>query len=311
MDTALVTGGAGFIGSHLVEKLLGDGLRVRILDNFSTGDVSNLPKNRAGVSLIEGDVCDPLTVRKAVKGVDTVFHLAAITSIPRSIAEPLETGRVNREATIGLLETARDYGVKRFVFTSSAAVYGAVKILPVREDSPLNPMNPYGADKMACEQHLSLFSRQHGIKTSVFRLFNVYGSRQDPESPYSGVVSRFIFAAIKGNPVEIFGDGLQTRDFVFVGDVVDVLVKSLEVAGSLTEPVNIGSGEPTSLLQLATTLEQAMGRRIEKVFKEPRPGEIIHSVASIERLRSIFGVRPFVNLAEGLEKTVDSLDAKN
>lgn len=310
MDTALVTGGAGFIGSHLVEKLLEDGLRVRVLDNFSTGHFSNLPQNKEGISLIEGDIRDPLTVKKAVEGVNAVFHLAALTSIPRSMAEPLETGSVNLGGTISLLEAARDCGVKRFVFASSAAVYGDVKTLPVREDSPLNPTNPYGSDKMRCEQHLSLFSRRHGIKTFAFRLFNVYGPRQDPGSPYSGVVSRFIATAIKGWPVDIFGDGRQTRDFVFVSDVVDVLVKSLEMPGSITEPVNVGSGEPTSLLHLAETLEQVLGHKIEKVFKEPRPGDIIHSVASIERLRSIFGVKPFVNLADGLRETVNSIDSK-
>lgn len=310
MDTALVTGGAGFIGSHLVEKLLRYGISVRVLDNFSTGHISNLPKNKGGISLIEGDIRDPLTVKKAVEGVDAVFHLAAITSIPRSLAEPLETGRVNLGGTINLLEAARDCGVKRFVFTSSAAVYGETLTLPVREGSPLNPMNPYGADKMACEHHLSLFSRQHGIKTFAFRLFNVYGPRQDPQSPYSGVVSRFIATAIKGWPVEIFGDGRQTRDFVFVSDVVDVLAKSLEMPAGLTEPVNVGSGEPTSLLRLTETLEQTLGRKIEKVFKGPRPGDIIHSVASIERLRSIFGVKPFVNLADGLRETVNSIDAR-
>ncbi|MBF0292274.1 MAG: NAD-dependent epimerase/dehydratase family protein [Nitrospinae bacterium] len=310
MDTALVTGGAGFIGSHLVEKLLGFGLRVRVLDNLSTGHVSNLPISNRAFSLIEGDIRDPLTVRKALEGMDALFHLAALSSVPRSLAEPLETGSINLGGTITLLEAARDCGVKRFVFTSSAAVYGDVKTLPVREDSPLNPTNPYGADKMACEQHLSLFSRQHGIKTFAFRLFNVYGPRQNPDSPYSGVVSRFIATAIKGWPVEIFGDGRQTRDFVFVSDVVDVLAKSLEMPVSIAEPVNVGSGEPTSLLRLAETLEQVLGRSIEKVFKEPRAGDIIHSVASIERLRSVFGVKSLVSLADGLRETVNSVDAR-
>lgn len=301
----LVTGGAGFIGSHLVDGLVARGQAVRVLDDLSTGCRANLPASPL-VELIEGDVAHAVTVERAVEGVSSVIHLAAIASVQRSVEDPVGTHRVNYEGTLRVLEAMVRHGVKRIVYASSAAVYGASTDLPLRETAPPDPMSPYGVDKLAGEYALNAYRHTHGLHPTALRFFNVYGPRQDPRSPYSGVISIFVRACQTGRMVTLFGDGQQTRDFVYVGDLVRVLLASLDWNRAAPKRVNVGTGSPTSLLEVLAELQHASGKAIPRAFAEPRPGDVRHSLAAVDRLDALMGARPGTPLRDGLRAVFDA-----
>ena len=303
----LVTGGAGFIGSHLVEALVANGEQVQVLDNFSTGRWENLSAVRDRAEVIEGDVRDPQAVRRAINGVEVVAHLAAVVSVERSLQNPQETMDVNTEGTLNFLEAARRVGVSRFLFASSAAVYGDHSELPLREDLPLRPLSPYAASKVAGEALCHAYRAAYGLPTVILRFFNVYGPRQDPHSPYSGVISIFVGRMLQGLPPIVYGDGLQTRDFVYVGDVVAALIRAGEGDGAAGAVVNIARGEETGVLRLVTLLNQALGTALEPEFAPPRAGEIRRSAGDPRRAQAVLGWQPTVGLAEGLSRLVRSV----
>jgi len=295
----LVTGGAGFIGSHLVERLLAGGEVVRVLDNLSTGKRVNLPSHPA-LEFLEGDIRDRATVDAAVAGVDAIVHLAAVASVQASVDDPVGTHATNFDGTLNLLEAARHAGVTRFLFASSAAVYGDNAQLPVSENLAPNPLTPYAADKLAGEHYLSFYHRKFGLRTTAFRFFNIYGPRQDPSSPYSGVISIFVERLGAGLPVTIFGDGRQTRDFVYVRDLADLLVRAVGEPAIAGAVVNVGRGVEYSLLELLATLERVSGRVLERRQEAARVGDILRSCADTRRLTSLMGFAPVTTMEAGL-----------
>jgi UDP-glucose 4-epimerase len=295
----LVTGGAGFIGSHLVEMLLERGHGVRVLDDLSTGKRENLDgAERARFS--EGDVRDQEAVMKAADGADAVVHLAAVASVQKSVEAPVETAAVNALGTLSVLEGARRCGVKRIVFASSAAVYGNPDTVPVGEGLLPDPLSPYAADKLAGEHYLNSYRVVHGMQGIAVRFFNVYGPRQDPKSPYSGVISLFASAARGGRGVSVHGDGQQTRDFIYVGDLAWVLTELVSTDRELPHTMNIGTGRQTSLLDLLDTMESVAGASIPRTHGAPREGDVRHSRADVGRLDSLFPGRPTTGLEDGL-----------
>lgn len=303
----LITGGAGFIGSHMCELCLRQGHAVRVIDNLSTGKRENLPPHPR-LEFIEGDVGDAATVQAAMIGIEAVVHLAAVASVQASIDDPIGTHRTNFDGTLNLLQAARVNNVKRFIYASSAAVYGDTERLPVGEDAPLNPLSPYAADKLAGEHYLKYYQRKHGLAGTAFRFFNIYGPRQDPSSPYSGVISIFVERLRHQQGVTLFGDGQQTRDFVYVGDLVGILYAALlrsELAGAV---LNVGTGKQQSLLDLLSYLEAMSGRKIPRTHAPARIGDIVHSRADVARLRAAMGAVPQTPLAEGLKALLQSLN---
>lgn len=299
----LVTGGAGFIGSHLSERLLAAGHGVRVLDNLSSGKRANLPRH-SGLEFIEGDVRNSADVEQVSPGIDAIIHLAAVASVQASIDDPRGTHQTNFVGTLNLLEAARSRGIKRFVYASSAAVYGDTTRLPVSEDLKPSPLSPYAADKLTGEYYLDFYSKKFGLACTAFRFFNIYGPRQDPSSPYSGVISIFVDRARAGSPVTVFGDGHQTRDFVFVADLVEILTHSLDnrAAGQV---INVGRGIECSLLELLTELENIIGAPISRRHEAPRVGDIVRSCADVTRLQRVFGAVPRTTMAAGLARLVD------
>jgi len=303
MAKVLVTGGAGFIGSHLVEALVKAKHDVSVLDNLSSGRMENL--SAVKVKFINGDICDEKTVKKAVSDQDVVFHLSAIASVPYSVQHPLETHEVNTTGTLRLLVAARDAKVKRFIYSSSAAVYGDEPTLPKKESSPLKPQTPYALTKLAGEQYTLMFNKLYEMETVALRYFNVYGPRQDPKSPYSGVITKFIAALEKGQQPTIFGNGMQTRDFVFVSDVVQANLKAMTVpvAGSV---FNVATGVQVSIKEMLAHLNGILGTKISPKYASRQPGDIIHSVADISAAKKALHYSPAVTFHEGLELTVKS-----
>lgn len=303
----LVTGGAGFIGSHLVEALLGRKVSVRVLDDFSTGKLANLPSDER-VEVIEGDVADPDTVAAALKGCTAFAHLAAIASVERSVQDPIGTHRTNLVGSLALFEEAAKAGVTRGVYASSAAVYGEAKSLPVDERCELAPLTPYAIDKLAGEQYLDYYHRSGRLNAAAFRFFNVFGPRQDPNSPYSGVISIFLDRAQRGAPITLYGDGQQSRDFVYVGDVVEALVAGLEYEHRWPDmPVfNVARGRGATLLDLLSTIQELIGDgvRLDVQHAPPRLGDIRHSLANTQLIRKELGWRPSTSLADGLKMTL-------
>ena len=284
MASYLVTGGAGFIGSHLCDALVARGDTVRVLDDLSTGHLENLP---LGVEFIEGDIADPAAAQRAMDGVDGCFHLAAIASVERGVTDWAGTHRVNLSGTIALMDAIRRAGKKiPMVYASSAAVYGDSTTIPIAEDSDKNPLSAYGADKLGCELHANVASHVHGIPTVGLRFFNVYGPRQDPRSPYTGVISIFCERIARGAPIAIYGDGLQTRDFVHVSDVVAALLAGMALRPTGAPVFNVCTGVATSVLDLAHTIASLVGNRLEHAFQPPRSGEIRHSLGDPTRLRA-------------------------
>lgn len=301
----LVTGGAGFIGSHLTAALLERGHRVRVLDNLSSGRRENL----AGldVTFIEGDVADWETTRAAVEGCSLVFHEAALVSVPRSIQEPELNHRANVQGAFNVFEAARQAGVKRVVYASSAALYGNRPGLPKRESDPPDPITPYAAAKLMNEIYAAAYTAAYGLELVGLRYMNVFGPRQDPSSPYSGVLSIFCRAALKGATCTIYGDGDQTRDFVYVADVAQANLRAAEVpfercgAGAV---FNVGRGQQTSLNQILAILGELLGRSIPTVYQDERPGDIKHSVADVGRAQAVLGFAPAVAIKDGLRATL-------
>jgi UDP-glucose 4-epimerase len=295
----LITGGAGFIGSHLVEQLLATGNSVRVLDNLSTGKRANLPTH-AQLEFIQGDIRDRNLVIDAVRGVQAIVHLAAVASVQASVDDPTGTHETNFDGTLHLLEAARQEPVRRFLYASSAAVYGDNTRLPLVEDEVLNPLSPYAADKLAGEYYLRFYHAKFGIETTAFRFFNIFGPRQDPSSPYSGVISIFVERVSHAEPVTVFGDGQQTRDFVYVGDLVKLLTQSLVRTETAGQVINVGRGKQCSLLDLLTALEQLTGKPVERKFAAARLGDIVHSCADVTRLVRLLGEAPQTDIVTGL-----------
>ncbi|MFC3606563.1 NAD-dependent epimerase/dehydratase family protein [Stutzerimonas tarimensis] len=298
----LVTGGAGFIGSTLVDALLARGCAVRVLDNLSTGKRANLPEHPR-LELRVGDVADSELAREAVRGCRAVVHLAAVASVQASVEDPLGTHRSNLIGTLNLCEAMRNEGVKRVVFASSAAVYGNNgEGRAVGENTPAAPLTPYAVDKLASEHYLDFYRRQHGLEPAVFRFFNIYGPRQDPSSPYSGVISIFAERARSGLPITVFGDGEQTRDFVFVADLVAVLVQALEAPTLEAGPVNLGLGQSVSLNQLLSAVGELLGPLPPVTYLAARAGDIRHSRADNRRLLQRFQLAAPMPMKEGLAR---------
>ncbi len=297
----LVTGGAGFIGSHLCDALLAAGHRVRVLDNLSTGKRGNLALDDPRLELIEGDVADADLVRRAVAGCDAVAHLAAVASVQASVDDPVGTHQSNFVGTLNVCEAMREAGVRRVLFASSAAVYGNNgESVAVAEDTPKAPLTPYAADKLASEHYLDFYRRQHGLEPAVFRFFNIFGPRQDPSSPYSGVISIFTERALAGRPITVFGDGEQTRDFFYIADLVPLLMQALGEAQVRPGAVNVGHGQSISLNQLLDAIRQVLGGLPEVTHGAARAGDIRHSRADNRLLCERYRLAPATPLREGL-----------
>jgi nucleoside-diphosphate-sugar epimerase len=299
----LVTGGAGFIGSHLAERLVRDGGRVRILDNFATGNLANLHAIQRHIEIVDGDVRDEACVRRALQEVEVVFHEAALSSVSRSIEDPATTFAINVTGTLNVLLAARDAGTRRLVFASSAAVYGDSPALPKHEAMLPDPLSPYAVSKLTGEHLCAVFTRLYGLETVALRYFNVFGPRQDPASPYSGVVSRFVAALQRGDQPVVFGDGEQTRDFVYVDNVVDANLRAATAAVAGTV-VNVASGRSVSLNALLSELAGRLGAEPEAEHRPGRPGDIRHSSADIAQARALIGYEPAVSLEAGLARLV-------
>jgi UDP-glucose 4-epimerase len=300
----LVTGGAGFIGSNLVHTLINEGYKVRVLDNFSTGKFENIETVIKNIDLIVGDLCREDDVRRAVKGVDIVFHQAALPSVPRSVADPYTTNRVNIEGTLNVFLAARDSGVKRVVYASSSSVYGSNEKLPKEETMLTRPMSPYAASKLAKEVYGRIFYDLYGLETVGLRYFNVFGPRQNPESQYAAVIPKFITALLKGKSPDIYGDGEQSRDFTYISDVVKANLLAARGSGAAGEVFNIARGTKINLNELLNLLKKITGSKAEAAYAASRPGDVKHSLAAIEKAQSILGYRPEVSLEAGLRQTV-------
>lgn len=302
MAVYLVTGGAGFIGSHMVERLRSQGQTVRIADDFSSGLRTNVPP---GVDLVEGDLADPAVAVRAVQGATYVIHLAAIPSVPRSVKDPVRSNRANVDGTLNVLIAARDAGVKRVVFAGSSSVYGDAAVLPKREDMKPSPLSPYALQKLIGEQYCQIFTRLYGLETVTTRFFNVFGPRQQPGSPYSGVISLFIEALVKGQSPTVHGDGKQTRDFTFVGDVVTGVLRSCEAPHASGEVINVAAGGRISLLDLIRTIQTILGTNVPPTFGPTREGDVKDSQADIQKARKLLDFSPVVAFEDGLRQTVD------
>ncbi|GGU59028.1 NAD-dependent dehydratase [Pseudomonas laurentiana] len=299
----LITGGAGFIGSHLSDALLAKGYAVRVLDDLSTGKRSNLQLQHPKLQLIEGDVADATLVAQAAAGCQAVVHLAAVASVQASVEDPVKTHQSNFIGTLNVCEAMRLAGIRRVLFASSAAVYGNNgEGESISEDTPKAPLTPYAVDKLASEQYLDFYRRQHGLEPVIFRFFNIFGPRQDPSSPYSGVISIFSERALNGQPITVFGDGEQTRDFVYVGDLVSVMLQALELDQVEEGAVNVGLNQATSLNQLLATLKTVVGSLPAISHGPARSGDIRHSRADNTRLLQRFRFPEPTPMAEGLAR---------
>jgi UDP-glucose 4-epimerase len=308
-DKVLVTGAAGFIGSHVAQALLNAGHEVRTIDNFSTGSRGNLESIRGDVELVEGDIRSYERTHTATKGMDVVIHLAALPSVPRSIQDPLTTSDVNVTGTLNVVLAARDAGVRRVVIASSSSVYGRNDTLPKAETLVPMPISPYGVSKLAAEQYCMAFSAVYGIEAVALRYFNVFGPRQDPGSQYSGVIPKFLTRAAKGEALVIYGDGTQSRDFTYIDNVVAATTAAANVTldGSLV--CNIGCGARHTLNDLAAAAKQVAGRDVPVEYGPPRPGDVLHSFADVGVAREKLGYEPAVSLEEGLGRTLEWLQA--
>jgi nucleoside-diphosphate-sugar epimerase len=304
MAKYLVTGGAGFIGSNLVDELLRRGHTVRVLDNFATGREENLQPVLERIELVRGDVRDMDTVDRAVRGMDFVLHQAALASVPRSIADPTANNQVNAQGTLNVLMAAQRHGAKRVVYASSSSVYGDSEELPKVESMTPNPKSPYAVAKLAAEYYCRVFGELHDMTTVSLRYFNVFGPRQDPNSQYSEVIPLFVKALLEGNPPTIHGDGEQSRDFTFVSNVVDANLRACEANLSGPRVYNIACGGRYTLNQLYRALRERVGSTLEAVHGPPRAGDVRHSMASIDRIRGEIGYEVKVSFEEGIDRTV-------
>ncbi|MDM8347994.1 NAD-dependent epimerase/dehydratase family protein [Pseudomonas sp. sp1636] len=299
----LITGGAGFIGSHLVDVLLAQGHAVRILDNLSMGKRANLPLDNPRLCLLEGDVADAVLVDRAVAGCAAVVHLAAVASVQASVDDPVSTHQSNFVGTLNVCEAMRRHGLKRVVYASSAAVYGNNgEGQAIDEETAKAPLTPYAADKLASEQYLDFYRRQHGLEPAIFRFFNIFGPRQDPSSPYSGVISIFTQRAQQGLPIRVFGDGEQTRDFFYIGDLLALLTQALEMPRVVAGAVNVGWNRAVSLNQLLAEIGSLCGGLPAVEYQAARPGDIRHSRANNQRLQDGYQLPPATSMREGLRR---------
>jgi len=305
MRTFLVTGGAGFIGSHIAEALVERGDKVRVLDNLSTGYLSNLDAIRGSIEFVEGDLVDAPLAAKVVEGVDCIFHEAALASVPRSVEAPLDTNAACVTGTVTLLDAARRAGVRRLVYASSSSVYGDQPTSPKRESDLPAPISPYGAAKLAAEYYCRAFTATYGFETVAIRYFNVFGPRQDPNSPYSAVIPLFITAILSGKRPVVYGDGLQSRDFTFVANVVHANLLAADVPGVPGRALNAANGKSIHLLELLDALNELLGTAVEPVHEPPRPGDIRESMADITLARTLLGYEPQVDFHEGLRRSID------
>jgi nucleoside-diphosphate-sugar epimerase len=299
----LVTGGAGFIGSHLAEELVRRGHTVRVVDNLATGKRQNLAHLPA-VDFLQGDLADLDVARHAVDGVDYVLHQAAIPSVPRSVQDPITSNRANIDASLNVLVAARDAGVKRVVYAGSSSAYGNTPTLPKVETMPTAPLSPYALQKLVAEQYCQMFTALYGLETVTTRYFNVFGPRQDPSSPYSGVISLFISALCEGRQPKIYGDGEHTRDFTYIANVVDGVLRAATAEGASGEVINVAVGGRISLNHLFKTVRDLVGATVEPIYAEPRPGDVKDSQADISKARRLLGYEPAVSFEEGLNHTV-------
>ena len=306
MASYLVTGGAGFIGSHIVETLLQRSEKVRVLDNFSTGKRENITPFLEHIELIEGDIRSYHTVREAVDGIDFVLHQAALPSVPRSVKDPVTSNEVNVTGTLNMLDAARDAKVKRFIYASSSSIYGDVDILPKTEDMPPRPLSPYAVAKLAGEKYCQVFTRIYGLETVSLRYFNVFGPRQDPYSQYSAVIPKFVDMIHSGQQPQVHGDGTQSRDFTYVANVVHANLLACEagleeLAG---EVFNIACGKRISINVLVKYINELLGTQVHSLHTEPRAGDVKHSLANIGKARQFLGYEPKVEFRKGLETVV-------
>jgi len=304
MASYLVTGGAGFIGSHLAEELVRRGHSVRVADSLITGKRRNI-EHIPGVEFLEGDLADPSVAARAVDGMDFVLHQAAIPSVPRSVKDPVTSNRANVDATLNVLVAARDAGVKRLVFAGSSSEYGDSPTLPKREDMPFRPLSPYALQKVVGTQYCQMFTRLYGFETVVIRYFNVFGPRQDPGSPYSGVISLFATAVLEGRRPTIFGDGEKTRDFTYVANVVDGVLRACTAPKAAGEVINVACGTRISLNELLRVMNRVVGTNLQAIYKEPRAGDVRDSQADISKANAFLGYTPSVGLEDGLRHTLD------
>lgn len=303
---ALVTGGGGFIGSNLARALLEQGHEVRVLDNFSTGNRANL--EGLDVEVVEGELRSYERVHNAVRGTDVVFHLGALGSVPRSVQDPLTSSAVNIEGTLNVLLAARDENVRRVVFSSSSSVYGPRRELPVSEDMPPDPISPYGVAKLAAERYCVSFSRVYeSFESVVVRYFNVFGPRQSPFSQYAAVIPLFVTAIAAGEPITIYGDGEQRRDFTYVSNVVEGTIRAAEAEGASGRIFNVAASAPATVNEVAAAIGTVLGKPVEKTFEPPRVGDIRDSWADVTAAREVLGWEPAVGLDEGLRRTVETL----
>lgn len=305
MRKFLVTGGAGFIGSHIVEALVDRGDEVRVLDNLSTGDRANLEPFAASIEFIEGDLIDPEVVAAAVDGVDCIFHEAALPSVPRSVEYPLDTNAACVTGTVTLLDAARRAGVRRLVYAASSSAYGDQPTSSKRETDLPAPLSPYGAAKLAAEYYCQAFTATYGFETVAIRYFNVFGPRQDPDSPYSAVIPRFITALLAGQPPVIYGDGHQARDFTYVKNVVHGNLLAADASGAAGRVFNVANGRSTSLLELVDLLNEMLGTDVAPKHDPPRAGDIRESLADISQARAVLNYEPQIRFEDGLRRSID------
>ena len=299
----LVTGGAGFIGSHIVDELVRRGHRIVVLDNLSSGSEENLAGVRDKIELHTGNIRDLAAVQAACRGADFVIHLAARTSVPRSVEDPLDTNHKNIDGTLNVLVAARDEKVKRLVYAASSSAYGETSTLPKTEAMQPEPISPYGVTKYVGELYAQVFGRVYGLENASLRYFNVFGPRQDPTSQYSGVLSRFMLAATQGQPSVIYGDGQQSRDFTYVENIVDETLRACEASGASGKVFNAGTGQRITLNEVVKMLEKVTGKKTQAKYEPARSGDILHSQADISLAKKVLGYEPRVGFEEGLQRT--------
>ena len=307
MSKVLVTGGAGFIGSHLTEALLQEGHRIRVLDDFSTGKRENLifDKEYPSLEIIEGDIRHLAVCQRAMKDVEYVFHEAALPSVQRSVEDPLGSNAVNGGGTLNILFAAREETVKRVIYASSSSIYGDTPTLPKHEEMLSHPLSPYALQKYIGEQYCRLFYELYGLETVSLRYFNIFGPKQDPNSIYSAVIPKFIAALLQGSPPIIFGDGEQSRDFTYIENVVQANLLAMSAEHLHGEAINIACAERTSLNQLVNLLRKILGSKLSPVYEEPRKGDVRHSLADIRKGKELLNYEPKVGVELGLKKTVE------
>jgi UDP-glucose 4-epimerase len=306
-DRFLVTGGAGFIGSHLVKRLVREGGQVRVVDNLSTGKEERLSSVRSSIEFLQGDLADPAVCREAVKDIDFVFHQAAIPSVQRSLDDPLGTNQSNVLATVNLLESSRQSGVRRLVYAASSSAYGNSEILPKKEDMASNPCSFYALQKFVGERYCQLYSDLFGLETISLRYFNVFGPDQDPHSEYSAVIPKFIDLLLAGKPLTVYGDGEQSRDFTYVDNAVQANLLAVRTDGASGKVFNVGCGEKITLNRLIGILEQILSTSANITYASPRAGDVRHSLADLTQTGRYLGYEPIVSVGEGLKMTVDAM----